>query len=304
MHATQIRRAHFPVLEESLLRYVQAMRRDGAVVTGITILNKARALAQELNVINFVGSRGWLFNFLRRHNLVLRRITSGGKQLPINTKQIIRDFHERCMTLRIGLNRSEIFNADETSIQLDSYGNYSYETKGSKNIYATSPGHEKVKISVCLICSADGTILPPVIIVPRKHPIKNYTPPSNVIVYYKQGSKTFDSAVFTEGVIRRAFYPYILRNNIRNPLLFIDNAPCHKTDEVKKECDLKDIRLEHIPPRMTCLLQPLDVSIMRSFKSKYHTNWRDWYLNSDKSFTASGNMKSPSYITVINIKLN
>ena len=86
---------------------------------------------------------------------------------------------------------------------MDSYGNYSYETKGS--VYSTSPGHEKVKVSVCLICSADGTILPPVIIISRKHPIKNYTPPSNVIVYYKQGSKPFDSAVFTESVIRRAF---------------------------------------------------------------------------------------------------
>ena len=58
MHSTQTRRAHFPVLEESLLQYVQAMRRDGAVVTGNTILNKARALAQELYVTNFVGSRG------------------------------------------------------------------------------------------------------------------------------------------------------------------------------------------------------------------------------------------------------
>ena len=47
MPATQTRRAHFPVLKESLLQYVQAMRRDGAMVTGIKILNKARALAQD-----------------------------------------------------------------------------------------------------------------------------------------------------------------------------------------------------------------------------------------------------------------
>ena len=60
-----------------------------------------------------------------------------------------------------------------------------------------------------------------------------------------------------------------------NPLFFFDSSPCHKKNKVKEECDLKNIMLEHIPPRMACLLQPLDVSIMRSFKSNYHTNWRD-----------------------------
>lgn len=76
---------------------------------------------------------------------------------------------------------------------------------------------------------------------------------------------------------------------------------------------------------MTSLLQPLDVSFMKvsfifyliiekninlnlingnliqAFKSRFAELWRSWYLNSDKSFTASGNMKSPPYSEVCNL---
>jgi len=65
--------------------------------------------------------------FLKRHNLVFRRITSGGKQLPINTKDI-NNFHFSCVNNRIGRKRSEIFNWDETTIQLDAPGEYTYDT--------------------------------------------------------------------------------------------------------------------------------------------------------------------------------
>jgi hypothetical protein len=151
------------------------------------------------------------------------------------------------------------------------------------------------------MCSADGSILPPIIIIPRKTPLRDFAPPANVIVYYKNGSKTFDSDVITNGVIRRVLLPHVLRNGQTKPLLFIDHAPCHTTEQVQDECNENNITLVKIPRRMTSLLQPIDVSVIRAFKSRYHDLWRDWYLNSDKSFTTSGNMRSPPYSTVINI---
>ena len=220
--------------------------------------------------------------------------------MPINTKDIINEFHLSCVNSRVGRKRAEIFNMDETSIQLDAPGYYTYDTKGTKNVYGTTPGHEKVKISVSLIAAADCSLLSPVVILPRVNPLKNYTVPSNVIVYYKKCSKTFDSNVITEGVIRRALLPHLLRNNLKRPLLFIDSAPCHLTTQVRDELNHHNIDTIVVPPRMTNLLQPLDGSIMKSFKSKYHhAKWTDWYLNSDKSFTRNGNMRSPPYATII-----
>ena len=38
---------------------------------------------------------------------------------------------------------------------------------------------------------------------------------------------------------------------------------------------------------------------MRSLKQFYHLKWNDWLINSPKSFTDSGNLKSPGYATAV-----
>ena len=45
----------------------------------------------------FSCSNGWFKGFLIRHNLVLRRITTAGRELPKNTKASIAIFFGKCM---------------------------------------------------------------------------------------------------------------------------------------------------------------------------------------------------------------
>ena len=196
-------------------------------------------------------------------------MTSFGKQLPLNTKQIIEDFHETCKVKRIGRTRARVFNFDETSVQLDQPGNYTYETKGTQNIYGATAGHERVTVSVCLTTSADGTILPPFIIIPRKTPLPNYAPPDNVVVHYKNHGKTFDTEIIKEGILKRVLMPHFLQKQIKNPFVFADSAPCHKTVEVKTAFKNANIDYELIPPSLTKLVQPQDVSLMKAFKSRF-----------------------------------
>lgn len=93
---SQKRRAFFPHLEITLSNTIKQRREQGTVVTGIYIVNQAKAIAQEQNIEHFQASKGWLRNFLVRHDLVLRRIASRGKQLPLRTREIIREFHMLC----------------------------------------------------------------------------------------------------------------------------------------------------------------------------------------------------------------
>ncbi|RNA04130.1 hypothetical protein BpHYR1_039126 [Brachionus plicatilis] len=51
-----------------------------------------------------------------------------------------------------------------------------------------------------------------------------------------------------------------------------------------------------IPPRMTNLLQPADVSWFASIKKQYHNKWNKWFLEDERSFTRFGNTKSPVYV--------
>jgi len=222
-----------------------------------------------------------------------------GKQLPSNTKSILEKFHIDCQRKRAALAKNAIYNMDETNIELDSNGNYTYEERGKSRVAGATCGHEKAKISVAVTISADGYVLPAFVILPRKTPLPDYIPPNNVIVHYKGGSKTFDSNIIANGVLQRIIVPQILVNEQKDPLLIIDSATSHKTAEVREKCEEYGIQLLLIPPRMTNLVQPCDVSIFKSFKCSFQKRWNEWYLGTDHTFTRNGNMRSPSYITVI-----
>lgn len=123
------------------------------------------------------------------------------------------------------------------------------------------------------------------------------------MLYYKQNSKSFDSTVIQDGFINRVLLPHKLRLGQVKSLLYIDNAPCHKKQTVLNSFHANGINVQFIPPGMTSILQPADVSWMRFIKSEYSKLWTDWYLSSEKAFTANGNMKSPGYKNV-NLNFN
>ncbi len=47
---------------------------------------------------------------------------------------------------------------------------------------------------------------------------------------------------------------------------------------------------------MTNLLQPADVCWFSTIKKEYKKLWSDWYMNEEKIFTISRNLKSPGYV--------
>ena len=103
---------------------------------------------------------------------------------------------------------------DETTIRLDAPANYTYDRKGKKQINSVTSGCEKVGISVSFCAAADGTKLPALIIIPRKFPLKNFNPPENVLVHYKQGSSTFNSEIISDVFFKRVLNPHIVRKGI------------------------------------------------------------------------------------------
>jgi hypothetical protein len=51
-------------------------------------------------------------------------------------------------------------------------------------VVSTTAGAEKVNVSTVFCAAADGTKLRVLILIPRKKPLKNYRPPSNVVIAY------------------------------------------------------------------------------------------------------------------------
>ena len=165
---------------------------------------RAEALSR-LAGTNFQASNGWLTRFLRRKRLDVRRVTSSGRDLPDNARESLEVFLRECMLfMEMGFDLDSLLNADETSIYIDPPTRSTYDVIGQRRVEAVTSGQQKTRVSVYLTATAAGTKLKPLILIPRKSPLKNWIPPNNVEILYGT------SGNFNESVIVEHFVPKIL----------------------------------------------------------------------------------------------
>ncbi|CAF1134857.1 unnamed protein product [Brachionus calyciflorus] len=122
--------AQFSELETELYEWILEKRRNGVCINKKMITTKALILNKDNN---FVASNGWFCNFLRRKNLVLRRITTSGRELPKDAGKTVIDFLRNCQDSFVlhDIDRNSLVNMDETSIYLDSPSSTTYSEAGA-----------------------------------------------------------------------------------------------------------------------------------------------------------------------------
>ncbi|GFU90456.1 pogo transposable element with KRAB [Trichonephila clavipes] len=88
-------------------------------------------------------------------------------------------------------------------------------------------------------------------------------------------------------------------------VLFMDFMRAHIKDSVKTEAK-KNIVLELcvIPGGLTKILQPLDISVNRSFKSHVWACWENWMSAGLHTSTKLGNMRRASYTEKPKVSIN
>ena len=107
----------WPEFESQLFEWFKELRDQGNCISSRMI--QAQAIRTSPS-IDFAASNGWLSNFLRRHRLVRRRITSSGRDLPANAVDNCRNFLRECSQFRVlDFDRETLLNMDETSIYID-----------------------------------------------------------------------------------------------------------------------------------------------------------------------------------------
>ena len=83
----------------------------------------------------------------------------------------------------------------------------------------------------------------------------------------------------------------------------MDSCGSHIKEEVSKSlhshCATKVLM---ITPKMTSVLQPLDISLNSYFKAAL-CRWFDWLINNHKEMTAKGYHRQPSYQVVVDMVL-
>jgi len=285
-----------PAMENDLFAWIMDKRASGLCVTAGMI--RAEALRLLPNG-NFSASNGWLDRFMKRKRLTIRRITTSGRELPRDAPIQINQFLAKCEPyMQMDFDRDSLLNADETSIYIDPPTRQSVALIGSRRVDAVTTGQQKTRVSVCFTATASGAKLKPLILLPRKKPLKNWVPPNNVeIVYGTKG--TFNESIISDHFIPKVLVDFKNQKCLHRLNLIFDQAPCHTTARAKASFNNASVNLNWVPKRMTSILQPADVAWMRPLKVAYFKKWNDWLINAPISYTQAGNRKSPGYALVV-----
>jgi hypothetical protein len=139
-----------------------------------------------------------------------------------------------------------IFNVDETGLQLNNKPGQVIAAKGSKNVSSLTSSEKGETISVVACCNGEGSFLPPYCIFKRKYmnlEFLNGMPPGSVV---KMSPKS--AYVNTE-----IFFDW-LKNHF-----FLENSP-----EMLEFADEDEIIMLCLPAHTTHYHQPLDRSTFKS----------------------------------------
>lgn len=266
-------RPKYPALETALVTWVREKRKNQNAVTRNMIQVKAQTLAQQRQwqvmcsgIESFAFSNKWLDGFMSRNKLSNHRRTTIAQRLPEDLIEKQNAFLAFIMYRRIQYDYplKYIGNMDETPVSFDLPANTTVDELGARSVSIRTTGHERANFTVVLTCMADGTKLPPLIIFKIKNIPRGNFPPEVIIRANPKGWMNENEMLYwIENV-------WVRRERLSNPqsLLVLDSFSAHIVDSVKRRFGEKKTNIAVIPGGLTSRLQPLDVSVNKSFKSK------------------------------------
>jgi len=164
-----------------------------------------------------------------------------------------------------GFQPQNIFNMDETGLQLCTRSTNVVAEKGSKRVPQMSTGEKRETVSVIACCSATGIFLPPFIIfkgIRRKQELADGLPPGSEFYMTESG--------YAQTVTFRAFVQFFCKHKpAGNKLLITDGHRSHVDYEALSIADDNDITILLLPAHTSHELQPLDKSVFKALKSAF-----------------------------------
>ena len=228
---------------------------------------------------SFGASRGWMEKFFARHRSSLRNRTSVSQKLPQQLEGVLTKFYEDAGRFtRIGkYPRSLVRNMDETPAFFDMVSSKGICKTGSKECIVRTSGCEKKHVSIVLSATADGKMLPPMIIFKGKttKTIEKLRVPDGFIVKI-QAKAWMDEElmhVWLEDIWLKHTKLMSQKLGLENSLLTFDAFSAHKTDEVEAKLEQNKSDILMIPAGCTSKCQLMDVCVNKPFKANIRKCW-------------------------------
>jgi hypothetical protein len=191
----------------------------------------------------------------------------------LNDAEKIESFHNYINNLiaKKKYKDCNIVNMDETPIWFDTPPKRTFDTKGVKDVYIVKNCNDRSRITGVLAVTKAGTFLPTCIISKSSSKRAVNEPQAtyqyhNQVHLYQQQHATMTSKIMVD-YIQRVLIPHFSQKQ-ESKLLIMDSFSGHLTDEVKSALNAHNFDVAIVPGGCTKYLQPLDLTVNRSFKAK------------------------------------
>ncbi|ELT90523.1 hypothetical protein CAPTEDRAFT_150149 [Capitella teleta] len=184
----------------------------------------------------------------------------------------------------------DIGHMNETTTWLEMPCSGTAHIEGVKSEGVVGNGQRKRRYTTILGAYADGTKLPPFVLLPGKRSPPSGTVPAGLLIHMCGDGKSVSNDNITRIWLTRVWG----RRNDRRRLLVWDTFRGHCTADVKEDVRQKfNSDIVYIPGGCTGILQPADVSWNQPFKDHLQAAYDEWLLSGMPTFTPKGNRRAP-----------
>ena len=150
-------------LDDRVFDFLQEKRNFGLAVSTFALIDEAKRVAAELNIVGFKASNGWLVRWKQRFNVELRHKTN---ESPSIIKMALLGFCRQIIWLRETHDYTSynLANLDETMVRYDSAATVTNNVHGEKTIRVRVTVYQKKGCTVALTITASGHKLPALVI--------------------------------------------------------------------------------------------------------------------------------------------
>jgi hypothetical protein len=279
------RKIKFPVQEQVLYQWVLDCIEKKLLLNWKSVIVKMNEITQSN------CSYGWLYGFIKRFQLALRTVTHS-IDASKNCTKIKSDLMQKQKSFSDYISQSihsfdKVINMDETPVWLNCAStNKIVALKGTKDIFCIRPpGSNHEKATVILAVHKDGTKLPPAVIVKSNSKKPRIKLVNGVLVFYNPKTSMSNHRI-TKQWIQVMLQPIATEKT----MLIMDSFKDHLTADVADKCSEFNIARAIIPGGLTGKLQPLDLTVNRSFKCKLKD-----YLRQNTEYEKPQNMTMHQY---------
>lgn len=242
-------------LDSALIEWFKVQRNSNIPLSGPILQQKATQFGISLGYgEKFVCSMGWINRFKQRHCINAGKIV--GEARSVDTAVTNEWLKTKWPQIKSGYADCDIFNADETALFYKLTPDKTLKFRSEK---CTGGKLSKDRVTVLVCANADGSEKKRLLIIGKSKKPRCFKDITALPVTYLANKNAWMTSEIFIGELT-AWDKELMKKN-RKILLVVDNCASHP-----KIQNLKNIKLEFLPPNTTSVLQPMDQGIINSLK--------------------------------------